>query len=265
MSRFASGVYTGVVTHRRFKPRRHALRYRLFMLLLDLDELEELGRTRRLFAYNRAALLSFHDADHGDGSGRPLRPQVETQLEAAGLPTGGPIRILCLPRVLGFVFNPLSEIYCHAPDGRLIAIVHQVSNTFGERHSYLLRVDQADGGAVRQSCAKRFYVSPFMDMDLAYDFRIMPPGERVSTAIRVSDAEGPVLAAAFAGERRPLTDANLLEAFLTHPLVTLKVVAGIHWEALKLWLKGMGLRHRPAPPAEAFTVEAVEHERAEAA
>jgi DUF1365 family protein len=265
MSRFASGLYLGAVTHRRFKPRRHSLRYRLFMLLLDLDELEALDRERRLFGYHRRALLSFHDADHGDGSGAPLRPQIERRLEAAGLPVGGPIRILCLPRVLGFVFNPLSEIYCHAPDGRLVAIVHQVTNTFGERHSYLLPVEEADGAAVRQGCGKRFYVSPFMDMDLAYDFRIVPPGERVSTAIRVRDADGPVLSAAFSGERRPMTDANLLEAWLGHPLVTFKVVAAIHWEALRLWLKGVKLRRRPPPPAEPFTVQAPVRERARAA
>jgi DUF1365 family protein len=265
MSRFVSGLYVGAVAHHRFKPRRHRLRYRLFMLLLDLDELAELDRGRRLFAHNRAGLISFHDADHGDGSGAPLRPQIERQLAAADLPTGGPIRILCLPRVLGFVFNPLSEIYCHAPDGRLIAVVHQVSNTFGERHSYLLRVGEADGEAVRHSCAKRFHVSPFMDMELSYDFRILPPGERVSTAISVSDEEGPVLAAVFAGARRPLTDANLLEAWLTHPLVTLKVVGAIHWEALKLWLKGMKPRRKPDPPDEAWTVEPARSERAEAA
>jgi DUF1365 family protein len=255
MSRFVSGIYTGAVTHRRFKPRRHNLRYRLFMLLIDLDEVEALDRERRLFAYNRPGLLSFHDADHGDGSAEPLKRQIERQLRAAGLPAGGPIRILCLPRVLGFVFNPLSEIYCHGPDGRLAAIVHQVTNTFGERHSYLLAVQERDGDAVRQACAKRFYVSPFMDMDLTYDFRIAPPGERASTAIRVSDAAGPVLAAAFAGERRPITDANLLEAWLGHPLVTLKVVLGIHWEALRLWLKGMRLRRRPAAPAQPYTVQ----------
>lgn len=266
MTRFASGLYVGAVTHRRFKPRRHDLRYRLFMLLLDLDEAPALDRERRLFAYNHRGLLSFHDVDHGDGSGEPLKQQIQRRLAAAGLPTGGPIRILCLPRVLGFVFNPLSEIYCHAPDGRLVAIVHQVTNTFGERHSYLLPVHECDVRAVRQSCAKRFYVSPFMDMDLTYDFRITPPGERAATAIRVSDAEGPVLAAAFAGDRRPMTDANLLEAWLGHPLVTLKVVAGIHWEALRLWLKGMRLRHRPPPPQEAYSLPAEPQQvRAEAA
>jgi DUF1365 family protein len=263
MSRFVSGLYPGVVHHARLKPRRHRLSYRVFMLLLDLDELPTLDRERRLFGHNRAALLSFHDRDHGDGSGS-LRPQIERRLAEAGLPAGGPIRILCMPRVLGFGFNPLSEIFCHAPDGRLIAIVHQVSNTFGERHCYLLPVHEADG-RVRQACAKRFYVSPFMDMDLAYDFDIDPPGEAVSVGIRVSDADGPLLTAAFAGRRRPLTDANLLEAWLGHPLVTLKVVAGIHWEALKLWGKGMKLRRRPAPPAEAFTIVVDEKSSARAA
>jgi len=254
VSRFASGLYPGLVHHARLKPHRHRLSYRIFMLLLDLDELPALDRERRLFGHNRGALLSFHDKDHGDGSG-PLRPQIERRLAEAGLPTGGPIRILCMPRVLGFVFNPLSEIFCHAPDGRLVAIVHQVSNTFGERHSYLLPVDGGDDGEVRQACAKRLYVSPFMDMDLNYDFDIVPPGERVRVGILTADAEGPILIASFAGERRPLTDANLLEAWLAHPLLTLKVVADIHWEALKLWRKGMRLRKKPTPPAEAFTID----------
>lgn len=263
MSRLASGVYSGLVGHSRMRPRRHSLRYRIFMLLLDLDELESLDRERVLFGHNRPALLSFHDRDHGDGSG-PLRPQIERRLVEAGLPTGGPIRILCMPRVLGFVFNPLSEIFCYAPSGELIAIVHQVSNTFGERHSYLLPAAELDG-RVRQACDKRFYVSPFMDMGLTYDFNIVPPSERASIAIRVSDAEGLMLTATFDAARKPMTDANLLEAWLAHPLVTLKVVAGIYWEALKLGLKGMKLRKRPPAPTEAFTVARVEESSARAA
>jgi DUF1365 family protein len=256
MSRFVSGVYSGLVGHSRLKPRRHALRYRSFMLLLDLDELDRLDRARGLFGHNRPALLSFYDRDHGDGSGA-LRPQIERRLAEAGLPTGGPIRILCMPRVLGLVFNPLTEIFCHAASGELIAIVHQVSNTFGERHSYLLPAAEADGH-VRQACDKRFYVSPFMDMGLTYDFDIVPPGERTSIAIRVSDTDGLMLTATFDATRKPFTDANLLEGWLAHPLLTLKVVAGIHWEALKLWLKGMKLRKRPRAPEAAYTVARVE-------
>jgi hypothetical protein len=255
MSRPSSGLYEGVVAHSRLRPRRHRLRYRIFMLLLDLDELEVLDRERLLFGHNRAALISFHDRDHGDGSG-PLRPQIERRLAEAGLPAGGAIRILCMPRVMGAAFNPLSEIFCHHPDGRLMAIVHQVTNTFGQRHSYLLpaAAAAAEGEAVRQACDKRFYVSPFMDMGLSYDFDIVPPGERTSIAIRVGDAEGLMLSASFTAARRPLTDANLLEAWLSHPLLMLKVLAGIHWEALRLWLKGVRLRRRPPPPADAFTI-----------
>jgi DUF1365 family protein len=148
-----------------------------------------------------------------------------------------------MPRVLGYVFNPLSIYFCHRSEGALAAIVYEVNNTFGERHSYVLPV--RDGPRIAQGCAKRLHVSPFMDMDLAYDFAIEPPGERVGIGIHVRDAEGLLLTAGFTGERRAFTDAELLEAWLAHPLLTLGVIAAIHVEAAKLWLKGM--RYRPRP------------------
>ncbi len=246
MTAWASGLYGGVVTHRRFTPRAHFLRYRLFMLLLDLDELDALSNDLRLFAHNRISLLSLHDADHGDGSG-PLRPQVEAQLKAAGLPSDGPIRLLCLPRVLGYVFNPLSIYFCHRRDGALAAILYEVSNTFGDRHGYLIPVE--GDGPVRQACDKALYVSPFLAMDLAYDFKVVPPGEDIGVNIDVSRKRQRVLNAAFAGKRRDLTDTAILRAWLAHPLLTLKVIVGIHWEALKLWLKGATFHRRPAAPA----------------
>ena len=252
----ASGLYVGVVTHQRRRPRKHALKYRVFMLLLDLDEVEGLTRRLRLLTRGRFGLASFRTEDHGDRSGRPLRAQVEAELVEAGLPTGGPIRLLTMPRVLGHGFNPLSVIFCHAPGGALQAIWYEVSNTFGDRHVYLLPVE-GPGRPVRQTTDKRLYVSPFMDMGLTYRFSIVPPegceGEQVGLNISVDDDEGPMLTAAFTGRRRPLTDGQLLRAWITHPLLTLKVVAGIHWEALFIFLKGVGFRHRPPPPDQFVT------------
>ena len=235
-----SALYPGVVHHARLKPQRHKLRYRIFNLFLDLDELPQLAQRLRLFGYNRASLLSFHDRDHGDRSGAPLRAWVENELAAANIAfDGGPIRLLCMPRVLNHVFNPISLYFCYARDGALVAIVHEVNNTFGESHAYVLRADAPDAaGVITQSCDKRFYVSPLQPMALAYEFRILPPGDQATTAITVRNAQGPVLTASFHGQRQPLTDRALFAQWLAHPLLSLKVLAGIHWEALLIWLKG---------------------------
>jgi DUF1365 family protein len=239
----ASGLYRGVISHLRVRPKRHALRYRVFQLLIDLGEGPALGRTCRWFGWDRPALLSFRQSDHGDGSDTPLRAQIEERLRAARIEAGGPIRILCMPRVLGYVFNPLSIYFCHRTDGGLAAIVYEVNNTFGGRHSYVLPVE--GDGAVDQSCAKRLHVSPFMDMGLTYDFRIAAPDEWVQFGIHVRDDDGLWLTAGFAGERRSFTDAELLKAWLAHPLLTIGVIAAIHWEALRIWLKGVKYRSGP--------------------
>lgn len=250
----ASALYTGVVTHRRRRPADHALAYRIYMLLIDLDELPGLFGRLKLLARGRFGLMSFNARDHGDGSNTPLRTQVERHLCEASIEAGGPIRLLCMPRVLGHGFNPLSLYFCHRPDGSLAALLYEVSNTFGQRHAYLIPTPNADDGLIRQTVAKRFYVSPFMDMDLTYGFTVSAPGEQIGIDIAVSDATGPMLHAAFHGKRRRLTDASLLRVWLEHPLLTLKVVFGIHWEALKIWRKGVGFRHRPALPPTPVTV-----------
>ena len=252
MTQLRSAIFPGVVTHTRFKPRPHKLRYGIFMLLLDLDELVELGRRFRLFRPERFGLLGFSARDHLDQSPTPLKAQIEALLEAAEIPTGGPVRLLCMPRILGAVFNPLSVYFCHGPDETLSAVLYEVRNTFGEKHSYL--IPTKGGGAVVQGIDKGFYVSPFMDMDLRYGFRIVPPGDEVSVAIDVADAEGRVLAAAFSGRRVELSDATLWRAWRSHPLMTLGVLAAIHWEALKIWLKGEKIRVRPAAPILPVTV-----------
>ncbi|HXA39294.1 MAG TPA: DUF1365 domain-containing protein [Phenylobacterium sp.] len=246
----ASGLYCGLVSHARVKPRKHKLAYRVFMLLVDLDELADLKL--KTLGIGRFNLFGFDTRRFGDGSGRPLKAQVEATLAEAGLPTGGPVRMLAMPQILGRGFNPLTVYFCHAPNRTLSAILYEVNNTFGERHSYLIPAPNA--ALIKQGCGKAFYVSPFMDMDLTYAFRILRPEERVLVAVDASDADGLVLAASFAGERRELTDRELVRAWLTHPWMTLGVVAAIHLEALQIWLKGEKVRVRPKRPARAVTV-----------
>ena len=241
-----SCLYAGTVVHARLRPRQHRLSYRVFWALLDLDQLPSLGRRLRLFSHNRWNIVSFHDTGHGEGSAEPLRAYVERQLVAAGIePAGGSIRLLCMPRILGYAFNPISIYYCHASDGALQALLYEVNNTFGDRHSYLIPVAAGQGERIEQSCCKALHVSPFMDMDLTYAFSVTVPGERVALAIRVSDSDGTVLNTALAGRQRAFTDAGLAWLLVTHPFLTLKVTGAIHWQALRLWLKGVALRSRP--------------------
>lgn len=253
-----SALYIGRVFHARFRPMRHKFSYRVFSLLLDLDVLPELDRRLRLFAWNRPGVLSFHNRDHGDGSGRPLRGWVTEQLEAAGLGHAAhSIRLFCFPRLWGYVFNPLAIYYCHDSEGRLAATIQQVSNTFGERHSYVLPVAENNAGArtVRQASAKRFHVSPFFPVEGGYRFRMTAPGERLTTIIRYQDPTGAdLLLASHVARRAPLTDARLALAIALNPLMTLKVTVGIHWEAARLWLKGALYHRKPAPPVEPATI-----------
>lgn len=252
-------LYVGHVVHQRLRPLRHRLRYRVFSLLVDIDQLPALSRRLRLFSFDRFNLFSLHAKDHGAGDGLGLRAHVERQLLAAGLQTGGAIRLLTMPRILGHVFNPLSVYFCDAPGGGLQALLYEVDNTFGQRHSYLIPVDPAERDAERiaQQCAKQFHVSPFLALDMRYDFRIaLPDAARpgLGLGITASDAEGPVLVAHYDARRRPLGDAALARVFVSHPLLTLKVVAAIHWEALRLWIKGARFRACPEAPAQPVSI-----------
>ncbi len=244
--------------HRRLRPRTHELNYRAFWLLLDLAEIDGLDGRLRLFSRNRFNLLSFHDRDHGDCSGAALRPQIEAFLVRAGIDIGeGPVRLLTMPRVLGYVFNPISLYYCHQADGRLAAVVYEVTSTFGVRHAYVIPVPAEDqaAGLIRQGAAKALYVSPFMGMEMDYAFRGHAPAERLDLTIDGLDAEGVLISAAMSAERRPLDDRALLSATLALPFMTLKVVAAIHWEALKLWIKGVRLTRQPPPAREPVTIQ----------
>lgn len=253
-------LYHGAVIHRRLRPRGHVLRYQVFSLLADLDALPHLARTIPLFSYNRFNLFSFHDKDHGPGDGSPLRPWVVAQLAAAGIDLGGgTVSCLCYPRILGYTFNPLTVYFCRYPDGRLAATLYEVSNTFGQRHTYVIPVGDPEARPVRQSCPKRFYVSPFLGVEGRYDFIVTPPDAQVAVVIHESDAEGRVLEASFVGRRGPLTGWSLARAFVRYPLMTVKVIAGIHWEAFRLWRKQTPLHRRPPqPPASPVTIVTAE-------
>ncbi|WP_366657640.1 DUF1365 domain-containing protein [Fodinicurvata sp. EGI_FJ10296] len=259
-------LYVGRVMHRRLRPFGHRFSYRVFSMLIDIDRIAEAASGSRIFSYNRFNLFGYDDRDHGprrrsDPSAPSLRDWVEQQLAAAGIEIdGGRIRLLCFPRVLGYVFNPLSIFFCHRHDGELAAILYEVHNTFGESHVYAFRIDPAPsvddrtGGSrpavLTHAADKAFHVSPFIDMTPRYRFRLRPPGDRLSILIREGDAKGDLLLATLHGTAAPFGDKTLTRLFLTHPLMSLKVIGAIHWQALKLWSKGARYHPRPRSTAD---------------
>jgi DUF1365 family protein len=221
----------------------------VFTLLLDLSELSLLSKSLWLFSYNHFNIFSFYDKDFGDNGSEVLSEYVERKLVAASINTL-PSRILlsCYPRILGVVFNPLSLFYCLDAQGRCFAVVHEVHNTFGERHAYVLQVNDADSSTqwIEQSADKELFVSPFAHMNMSYQFRLNHPEETQVIVIRASDSESVVITASYTAKRKMLTAKQLLRQFFRFPFQTFKVVLGIHWEALRLYIKGVPwFKHLP--------------------
>jgi uncharacterized protein len=249
-------LYTGTVYHARHRPFFHEFTYKVFTLGVDIDDLPTLSATHTLFGYNRFALFGFYDRDHGPRDGRPLRPWIEAAAHAKGLDiTGGKILFLGFPRVLGYVFNPLSLFFLYDRTGALKAIMHQVKNTFGEQHCYLLPVDpEKAGNTITQDCGKIFHVSPFLPMDCQYHFRVVAPSDHFFVAIHQTVPEGKILTATWDGANpTPLSDRALWALFWRIPVMTVKIIGAIHWQALKLWLKGARFHKSPPPPADMVT------------
>jgi DUF1365 family protein len=244
----AAALYFGDVMHARLKPMGHRFSYRVMSLLIDLDRLDAADRESPLFAVNRPALYSFHEADHGKRDGSSLRTYAQQSAAEHGIDlTDGRVVLLCYPRLFGYTFNPLSAYFCYRADSELAMIIYEVRNTFGDIHAYALPVRPGEHSVagVRQQQDKLFYVSPFIEMAMRYHFRVSPPGQSVRLRILETDADGPVLSATFSGQRRALTTTALLQAFAAFPMVTFKIMAAIHWEALRLWIKGARLVPRP--------------------
>jgi uncharacterized protein len=248
----AAALYVGEVMHARLKPVVHRFAYKVASLLVDLDRLAEADRLSPLFSVGRFNLFSFHESDHGAGDGQ-LRRHVDGLLAEAGHDRPAKVLLLCYPRVLGYVFNPISVYYALDGQDRPSAIIYEVRNTFGEHHTYVAPVEAGDvtAAGIRQTRAKQFFVSPFMPMDQRYFFRLLPPGEGVRVRILETDRDGPTLTASFIGRRRPVTTRALAGLFAKMPFHTLKIFAGIHIEAVRLYIKGAPYfsRGRPPPPA----------------
>lgn len=246
---FRSCLYSGQVFHRRSRPKQHVLKYSVFSLLLDLSEVESLDSSLWLFSHNRFNLFGFHDKDFGELKKEALADYVARKLREAGIHTP-PSRIMlsCYPRILGFVFNPLSLFYCLDANGRCFAVVHEVHNTFGERHAYVLPVSEEAESSdwINQSAVKELFVSPFAHMNMSYQFRLNQPDERQVIVIRANDEDGLLITASYTADRQELTASRLLKFFIVFPLLSAKVVLGIHWEALRLYIKGVPwFKHQP--------------------
>jgi DUF1365 family protein len=238
--------------HRRVFPVRYRFLYRVYSLLVDIDRLDEESHRHRLFSHNGFNLLSIHDADHGARDGSALRPWIEAQLarHADLRIDGGRVRLLCFPRVLGYGFDPISLWFCEDPSGRLLAVLCEVHNTFGETHSYLLHANGAGmQQPVRGEKGKVFHVSPFIGMDARYHFRIALDTHRLSYTIRQTRCGRHHLSASYDGRLEPASDAALALSALTVPLLGLKVMLAIHWQALLIWLRGARFHPKPHPPA----------------
>ncbi|MDR3457473.1 MAG: DUF1365 domain-containing protein [Verrucomicrobiae bacterium] len=235
-----SCLYECSVMHHRLAPKVHHFAHDLFMFYLDLDELDAVAKNVLLFSHNRKNLYSFRDADHEPAGGTLLKERILGFLRQHGIDPGPSSRVmlLTLPRVAGYVFNPISVYYCFDRAGRPVCSVAEVGNTFREMKLYLLRHEElAAGNTFAKVVPKNFYVSPFSTLDLNFDFRLKIPGDKLNLKIDDRDGNQKILITTLTGVRAELTNRNLWWLTFLFPLVTLKVIFLIHWHALRLWLK----------------------------
>ncbi len=250
-----SCIYSGNVIHKRFKPKEHFFKYKVFSLFIDLSELEEIEKKIPFFSYNKINLISFFDKDHGDRNGSSLSDWVIKNIKQQGIETRNiKIKLLCYPRILGYVFNPLSIFFIYDKNSCLIAILYEVKNTFGEQHTYIFKIENKSK-LVENNCKKKFFVSPFMDLDSTYYFKILCPEDTLSVVIDQRDNEGKLLFASQDGKRIDLSSKNLLFLYLKHPLMTFKIISAIHFEALRLWTKGIKLVKKKIKLKNNITIE----------
>ena len=234
-----SFIYTGNVIHKRFKPKIHFFKYKVFSLLIDLSEIHLLDKDLKIFSYNKFNIISFYDKDHGPRDGSSVKNWVIDNLKKNNIDTNDiQIKLLCYPRIFGYVFNPLSVFYVYDKNLNLISILYEVKNTFGEQHTYVFKSD-INNNLVQHMCKKKFHVSPFIEMDCVYFFRLLKPGNKISVIIDQNDKEGKILYASQDGVKSEITNSNLTKSYLKHPLMTFKIILAIHFEAFKLWSKGI--------------------------
>ncbi len=241
-----ASIYRGIVGHNRLHPKKHKLRYRVYSFLIDAEKIGETAQASRLFSHNRFNVFSFYDRDHKPPAFASVSDYVRQQLQQARLANDcHRIFILCYPRLFGYVFNPLTVYFCYDRSQKLVATIYKVTNTFKEQRSYIIPVTRSSGESIRQSCAKELYVSPFNEQEGTYSFTVSPPGDQISVAITYSSNNRDVLKTYFKGTSAEFNDRELLKLLFSYPLMTFKVTAGIHIEALWLWLKGLRVhKHR---------------------
>ncbi len=249
-----SKIYIGKVIHKRFKPKEHYFKYNVFSLLIDLNELEQINKDIKFFSYNKFNIISFFDKDHGDRDGSSIKSWVKKNLKSIGIMTEDiSIRLLCYPRIFGYVFNPLSTYFIYNKHSELISIFYEVKNTFGEQHTYIFKA--RDEKTVQNKCKKKFYVSPFIEMDCEYHFKTLNPREQLSVVINQNDKDGKLLFASQDGISKDFNNKNLILSYLTHPLMTFKIIGAIHYEAFKLWTKRIKLIAKKIKLKNNITIE----------
>ena len=234
-----SSIYNGTVIHKRFKPKTHFFKYKVFSLLIDLSELNHLSKKINFFSHNKFNLISFYEKDHGDRDGSSLISWVKKNLEDNNIQSQNiKVKLLCYPRILGYVFNPLSVFYVYDLNEKLLCILYEVKNTFGEQHTYIFRVNN-DQNHYQHNCIKKFHVSPFIEMNCKYFFRLLKPGEKISVIIDQYQTDEKILYASQDGQRVDFNTKELIKSYIKHPLMTFKIILAIHFEAFKLWSKGI--------------------------